>query len=544
MKKFFIAGLLASAPGFAGSNHQQDRCFPKNDLHLQDNLDSLDANIDEAAFNRIITQVGDIYAPIVASHGANLVFERKWTDSTVNAFANQEGDKWTVAMFGGLARRPETTPDGFALVVCHEVGHHLGGFPFYDEDWAGSEGQADYFATQACANLLWAQDKEVNATFRQTAPDVVKQRCDAVYADTDRQNLCYRSSMGGKSLANLLSRLGGAKEPKFETPDPKVVTTTVTSHPEGQCRLDTYFGGALCPVSFTDDAIPGRRHEGGQGSTAAEAVASRVSCTDASFFMEGKRPRCWFAPKLVLSVKTDGVTKTEISGDGDGVWEPGETFGINVPLVNNLLDPIEGATLSVDQGEALADAVYPSIPVGETAYASQAVVVGTPRDQQCGDKFALNAKVAVGQWSQNTRLNFMLGELVLDHHLASAPGAAIPDNSPAGLIDSVQGTKEGQVENLKLSVDIQHAYIGDLRVTLISPLGKEYVVYNRTGGDGDNIKTTFDVTVAREPIAGTWKLKVVDAVRRDTGKLMAWSLDFMTVRCSSGLSFIGADEAL
>ena len=56
---------------------------------------------------------------------------------------HEEGsfNKWVVAMFGGLARRPEVTKDAFQFVVCHEVGHHLAGWPFA-YDWASNEGQS------------------------------------------------------------------------------------------------------------------------------------------------------------------------------------------------------------------------------------------------------------------------------------------------------------------------------------------------------------------------------------------------------------------
>ena len=60
-------------------------------------------------------------------------------------------------MFGGLARHKLVTPDGFALVACHEMGHHLGGAPRRG-GWASNEGQSDYYATTKCARRIWAED--------------------------------------------------------------------------------------------------------------------------------------------------------------------------------------------------------------------------------------------------------------------------------------------------------------------------------------------------------------------------------------------------
>jgi hypothetical protein len=62
-----------------------DFCFPKNNLHLDDNLNSLTSHIDEVTFNAIIDRAVSLYSPIVAAHGATLDVSRNWTDATVNA---------------------------------------------------------------------------------------------------------------------------------------------------------------------------------------------------------------------------------------------------------------------------------------------------------------------------------------------------------------------------------------------------------------------------------------------------------------------------
>ena len=59
------------------------------------------------------------------------------------------------------------------------------------------------------------------------------------------QDLCYRTAMAGKSVADLLATLGKQDLPSFLTPDENRVTRTYNSHPKAQCRLDTYLSGAL-----------------------------------------------------------------------------------------------------------------------------------------------------------------------------------------------------------------------------------------------------------------------------------------------------------
>src|SRR5688572_29988567 len=103
--------------------------LPENNLHLQDSM-KRPANVSEAQFNAAIVKARGIFEPIVRSLGGTLSIRGNWSDTTVNASATQLFGTWVVDMFGGLARRPETTPDGFAMVLCHEIGHHLAGFPF------------------------------------------------------------------------------------------------------------------------------------------------------------------------------------------------------------------------------------------------------------------------------------------------------------------------------------------------------------------------------------------------------------------------------
>ncbi len=273
--------------------------LPPNNLHLHDSI--LDTNMTQEEFNTIIQKADDIYSPIISAQGGNLVINRNWTSSTVNASASQSwwGNTWSVNMYGGLARRPEVTPDGFALVVCHELGHHLAGYPFTGStSWAANEGQSDYFATLTCAREIWRDELEVNAGFRDTISAFPKKLCDDVWTADDDQNLCYRTMEAGKSLADLLSALGGSTV-SYTTPDISVVSRTDNAHPEGQCRLDTYMAGAICAAGWDADLIPGKRLGFDRNSASAEEISADYTCSRAATgFDIGYRPQCWFKSKL------------------------------------------------------------------------------------------------------------------------------------------------------------------------------------------------------------------------------------------------------
>lgn len=266
--------------------------MPKNDLDLQDSLEAK-SGITQAQFNAVIDRAEKIFKPIVAKQGGTLAVQRLWSDSTVNADAEQYGSTWNVNMYGGLARRKEITEDGFAMVLCHEIGHHLGGYP-YVEDWAADEGQADTFATGPCAKLIYNGDK-ANASARSQIPAVAKAKCDAVYSDQEAQDLCYRVLLGGKSTADLLAALGNEKV-DFAAKDPGQVTTTDHTHPAAQCRLDTYVASAICTGVWDSSVIPGKVNGTGVNSVATQTQSGLYYCQDAVATPNALRPRCWYKP--------------------------------------------------------------------------------------------------------------------------------------------------------------------------------------------------------------------------------------------------------
>jgi len=284
-----LAGLMMAPQANA-------QILPDNDLYLEDNINKSSA-IDEKGFNRLIDEVVVHFGPIVKGHGGRLVVNRKWTDSTVNASAQQTAGSWILNMYGGLARRNEISPDGFQMVVCHELGHHLGGFPFVTS-WAADEGEADYFATMVCARKIWKTQQAINQRFRAAVDPFTKQNCDNAHKLNADRDLCYRATLAGQSLANLLAALGTQKMPALDTPDARVVQATNHAHPKAQCRLDTYFLGALCAAKWQDNVIPGRKHPNGQESVGAERDASIVSCMKATGFGMGLRPSCWFKARM------------------------------------------------------------------------------------------------------------------------------------------------------------------------------------------------------------------------------------------------------
>ena len=269
--------------------------MPENDLHKQKNVQK--GPVTEEIFNEVIDEAIAFYRPVIQQQGGMLWVRRAWKDDTVNASAMQLGKFWLVNMFGGLARRPEVTRDGFAMVLCHELGHHLAGYP-YVQAWAANEGQSDYFAAMGCARALWYDKPATNKIKADDVPETPRKLCDMKWKSDKEAKLCYRVMMAGKSTADLLGALK-EQEVFFDNHDETVVDVTNSKHPDAQCRLDTFMSGALCDAEWNHAIIPGKRLED-SNSVEAEIESSTVTCTrnyftDAQDDIEnGVRPNCWF----------------------------------------------------------------------------------------------------------------------------------------------------------------------------------------------------------------------------------------------------------
>jgi hypothetical protein len=284
-----LASIALSVPSIACTIDGQEGFVPENNLKISA-FSKRVGGITEDQFNSVIDKYEALYSPIVKSFGGDLLIERKWTDATVNAYAQQLGTTWKVSMFGGLARHETITEDGFALVVCHELGHHIGGAPRkvspWSSPWASNEGQSDYFATLKCLRRGWERDNNEEIVRAMNVPETLQKACSAQHIWNQDYYTCIRGGMAGLSVAKLFQALRNSTvEPKFDTPDAKVVTKTDDNHPATQCRLDTYFQGSLCGISFHEDV-----------SSSSEVNGT---CHGTTGHSKGLRPLCWFKPSVV-----------------------------------------------------------------------------------------------------------------------------------------------------------------------------------------------------------------------------------------------------
>lgn len=156
-------------------------------------------------------------------------------------------------------------------------------------------------------------------------------------------------------------------------------------------------------------------------------------------------------------------------------------------------------------------------------------------DEEAGGDWTLHitdtASADIGRllyWNLEMEINEQSGGVIEDQ---VEPKLAIPDNNSTGIVSKLPQTQKGTVKDIAINLNIEHTYIGDLLVELVSPSGLSALLHNREGDWRNNIARAYDVAntpslsvFAGESIVGDWRLQVRDLARVDQGQLNSWSL--------------------
>lgn len=240
--------------------------------------------VTENDLKEISERIRKVYSELISKHyNAKLVFNIDWANDEMSAFATRTANsEYMINVYGGMARAPGMTKDAMALVLCHELGHHIGGAPkttLY-EGWPSAEGQADYFAASKCMKRYYTDLMHEEVDINSNIPEKIIADCNRVYKNFNDLKICVRTMIASLEFGQFLNNLKSTKFPvKLETPDSKIVKgTNINDYPRAQCRFDTLYSGALCPIS--SDVVTSNL-DPGQGQ-----------CMDTD--KPGYRPRCWF----------------------------------------------------------------------------------------------------------------------------------------------------------------------------------------------------------------------------------------------------------
>lgn len=267
--------------------------LPPNGLQIPSGVTETGLTFEQ--YNNVIDRVEAIYRKEIEDRGIKFTVNRLWDDPKVNAGTYKAKDEWVVNLYGGYARHPLVTEDSYMMVFCHELGHHMGGTPrkiFSSTKlpgWPSTEGQSDYFASLKCLRRIFEKEDNAEIIAKMDVPEILSEKCHKAFTEKNEINICIRTGMAGLATASISSSVGSKKAPEFGTEDKNVVEKTYEGHPASQCRLDTYFQGALCEVPY--DQMLSSKDE------------TKGTCHQDNGHTEGLRPTCWFKPTLLTEQK-------------------------------------------------------------------------------------------------------------------------------------------------------------------------------------------------------------------------------------------------
>lgn len=180
-------------------------CLPPSENvanNLVFNLPAFEAVVDD------FTDVTEKYLP----KGESLTVTFDVLEPQINAEISKQATGPVIKVLGGMLKHPKMTKEVLSLLLCHEMGHYLGGPPLKSRNgWSSTEGQADYYSGEVCARNLGLDEE----TFLESAL-----RLTTIYAEVTRE-----------------------AHPKLESCDETIVQRTFYGYPKVQCRLDTILAG-------------------------------------------------------------------------------------------------------------------------------------------------------------------------------------------------------------------------------------------------------------------------------------------------------------
>ena len=182
--------------------------------------------------------------PVMEKTGKPLIIPNEWSNPYFAGFATEKPTFFQVSLWGGTVRAPGANRGILAAILCHEIGHILGGEPrqtIPGAEWSSSEGQSDYFAAKICLPEALRQSPQV-LSIREIDAEV-KLLCLS-------HEVCEATAQIGLELVRFFQKYSYREfyPVQIDTPEKATDVLLRNTYPSDQCRLDTYLQGALAQL--------------------------------------------------------------------------------------------------------------------------------------------------------------------------------------------------------------------------------------------------------------------------------------------------------
>ncbi|MFD2551463.1 reprolysin-like metallopeptidase [Bizionia sediminis] len=257
-------------------------------------------------------------------------------------------------------------------------------------------------------------------------------------------------------------------------------------------------------------------------------------------------------PFVVTSQNTQNISWTQNSTETI-TWNVAGTTGngINAANVNILLSTDGGLTYPTVLASNVANDGSHDITVPDVVAPFCRVMV----EAAGGSFFNINSTTfAIGTTVTEVCNDYASGNLNLA--IPDGVGTSSPGQGPP-IFSNITVTEDVIINNnLTVSVDISHTYLGDFIIQLQHPNGEAFVnLYSADCANNQNISVTFDpngpalqcaspTTGTYAPVnsmdvfnglssAGEWTIAIADFFQGDTGTLNNWSIEICTTSLST-----------
>jgi subtilisin-like proprotein convertase family protein len=209
-----------------------------------------------------------------------------------------------------------------------------------------------------------------------------------------------------------------------------------------------------------------------------------------------------------------------------------------------LTGPLGGIT--IDGIEQLAPNQFRLTFASQTEPGAYILVAGPHIEDLAGNEMNQNGVAPNGE---NPGDEFTATHTIQDEYIFDSADVNKFIADRTRTVSVLQITDNLSITDLNVTLNLNHTYDRDLRITLVAPDGTQVRLVNRRGGSGDNfINTVLDdeaaVAISQgsapftgtyrpewslsaldgKSTAGTWQLWIDDLDRFDTGWLNSWSI--------------------
>lgn len=218
----------------------------------------------------------------------------------------------------------------------------------------------------------------------------------------------------------------------------------------------------------------------------------------------------------------------------------------NLPVATNF-SWLADSNATAYQIEIATDAAFSVMIISQTVTGTNFTATGLPQGTVLFWRVRpMNAGCA---GPDSLTREFSTGITVCDTHVSGDVPLVISEEEVQTITSSLDIAESGTIDNLTVSMNITHTWVGDLTVKLISPQGTEVILFEEICWDSDDVAAVFNdngntvfcgsspalngILMPKESLSafngqsqeGIWTLSVFDEFGEDGGALNSWSLN-------------------